>query len=195
LCVCAGAEDDGIVALSTALRGSTRALVRLDLSTNEMMGEGAKALASLVKRLRALTSLRFADNDELGGAGARAIARAVLAGPQRTLTALDASGCRLKDGGVAALAAAAAACPALVTCGLDGSRLTPGGLAAAVKALTDAGKAAPAMDECEEPDEDEDEEEEEGEGSDAESEDSRGGAAAADRDGDVDKLADMMRAL
>ena len=194
----AGAGDDGITALAVALRASTRALLRLDVSTNDMTAEGARALASLVKRLRRLTSLRFAENDELGGGGARVLAGAIMRGPRRALASLDASGCGLRDAGALALATAAAACPALAACGLDANALTPAGAAAAARALVAAGKAAPAMDENVEPEEGDEEEEEEEEGEDASSVDSREAdeeEAVAGGDAAVDKLTDMMRAL
>lgn len=168
--------DAGMTALAAGVvLGCADSLTHLDVAANEITKKGAVPLARCVRALKSLQVLR-AEENEMGNAGAFALARALMArgkaavatgsGSGAALQELHLSACEFKDRGVVAIATAVArSCPGLRVLDLsDNDDVSPGAWARAVAILKAAGlqaalKGGDDADEDEEPEEDVDVEE------------------------------------
>jgi GTPase SAR1 family protein len=121
--------DDGAKALAPSLKAMP-ALTTLDLVANKIGVDGAKALAPLLKDMPALTTLSLHSN-KIGDDGAKALAPSLKDMP--ALTTLELSFNNIGDDGRKALALAIKACPGVLSKAVIGRSLA--------KALGDAATA------------------------------------------------------
>jgi Ran GTPase-activating protein 1 len=182
--------DGGVAAVCGALvEGAGRRLQVLDLSGNEMTADGARALRKCLQGCPVLRVLMVEDN-ELGSAGARQIARALHPVIHADLATIVAASSEVGTSGALALARAAVQLPGLASINLNGNTISADALEDIQALLSDK------LDSLSENDADEDEEEGDdgGGGDDSSADESREASGTADG-GDVDKLASAVGSL
>jgi Ran GTPase-activating protein 1 len=170
--------DGGTVAVCNALGKAGIQLEVLDLSGNEMSARGAAAMAQAVSNMGYIRSL-FLEDNELGSAGAKHLARVLSAVTHVTLEDIDASASEIGTSGALALAQAIEALPVFCKLKLNANAISAEVVREITSLLEDK---LGSLSENDEDGEDEDDDDDADEDDEEEEEDEKEAGADSDKD-------------